>query len=399
MLRGVTRTCVGIVGAGPAGLVLAHLLAEQGVESVVLERQSRNYVEKRVRAGLLEHGTVALLERHGLAEQLRARGQVHRGVELRFDAARHRIAYAELCGGRHMMVYAQQDLVADLIRLWIERGGAIEFEVEDVSLHGLDGERPEIRYRIAGRDERLGCDYVAGCDGYHGVSRGSIPPNVLRVYDQRLPFAWVGVLAQVAPSTEEIIYAQHARGFAGHMLRSQTVSRFYLQTEPDDPIESWPDARIWEELQLRLAVDDGWKLREGPVLEKNVTEMRSFVVEPMQFGRLFLAGDAAHIVPPTGAKGLNLAVADARVLAAALARRVRASDSRGLDAYSADCLRRVWRVQEFSSWMSWLLHRIPDASPDVDLRRRLQRAQLEYVCSSTAAATSFAENYVGVLNL
>jgi p-hydroxybenzoate 3-monooxygenase len=392
-------TCVGIVGAGPAGLVLAHLLAEQGVESVVLERQSREYVEKRVRAGLLEHGTVALLERHGLSERLRARGQAHRGVELRFDGERHRIAYADLCGGRHMMVYAQQDLVADLIRLWIERGGAIQFEVEDVCLHGIEGPRPQIRYRVAGREERLGCEYVAGCDGFHGVSRGSIPPGVLRAYDQRLPFAWVGVLAQVAPSTEEIIYAQHARGFAGHMLRSQMVSRFYLQTEPDDPIDHWPDARIWEELQLRLAVGDGWELREGPVLEKNVTEMRSFVVEPMQFGRVFLAGDAAHIVPPTGAKGLNLAVADARVLADALARSARESDSRGLEAYSAQCLRRVWRVQEFSSWMSWLVHRIPDATPDVELRRRLQRAQLEYVCSSTAAATSFAENYVGVLDL
>jgi p-hydroxybenzoate 3-monooxygenase len=392
----LTQTCVGIVGAGPAGLVLAHLLADQGVESVVLERQTRDYVEKRVRAGLLEHGTVALLERHGLAERLCARGQPHRGVELRFDGRRHRIAYGELYGGRHMMVYAQQELVADLIRLWIERGGEIRFEAEAAGLHGLAGDRLEVRYASQGREERLTCDFIAGCDGFHGVSRGSAPAGALRAYDQRLPFAWVGVLAQVAPSTEEIIYAQHARGFAGHMLRSRTVSRFYLQTEPDDPIESWPDARIWEELQLRLAVDDGWKLREGPVLEKNVTEMRSFVVEPMQFGRLFLAGDAAHIVPPTGAKGLNLAVADARVLAEALTRRVRSSDSRDLDAYSATCLRRVWRVQEFSSWMSWLVHRIPDATPDAELRRRLQRAQLEYLVSSPAASASFAENYVGL---
>ena len=395
----MTHTCVGIVGAGPAGLVLAHLLKEQGVESVVLERQTRSYVEKRVRAGLLEHGTVALLEQHGLAERLRARGQVHRGVELRFAGRRHRIPYGELYGGRHMVVYAQQDLVADLIRLWVERGGEIQFAAEDVSLHGFDRERPEIRYTRAGREQRLTCDFVAGCDGYHGVSRGSIPTGALRVYDHRLPFAWVGVLAQVAPSTEEIIYAHHPRGFAGHMLRSQTVSRFYLQTEPDDPIESWPDARIWEELQGRLAVDDGWRLREGPVLEKNVTDMRSFVVEPMQFGRLFLAGDAAHIVPPTGAKGLNLAVADARVLAEALLGRVRASDSRGLDAYSATCLRRVWRVQEFSCWMSWLIHRIPDATPDAELRRRMQRAQLEYLCASPAAGASFAENYVGLENL
>ncbi|MFI5317306.1 MAG: 4-hydroxybenzoate 3-monooxygenase [Myxococcota bacterium] len=392
----MARTCVGIVGAGPAGLVLAHLLAEQGVESVVLERQSRSYVERRVRAGLLEHGTLSLLERHGLAERLLAQGQPHRGVELRFDGARHRIAYAELTGGRHMMVYPQQDLVADLIRLWIARGGEIAFGAEEVTLHGLDGARPEIRWTAGARSECLECDFVAGCDGFHGVSRAAIPPGALTVHDQRLPFAWVGVLAQVAPSTEEIVYANHERGFAGHMLRSATVSRFYLQTEPDDPIESWPDARIWQELQQRLATRDGWRLREGPVLEKSVTDMRSFVVEPMQFGRLFLAGDSAHIVPPTGAKGMNLAVADALVLGEALARRVRSSDSRALDGYSSRCLHRVWRVQEFSSWMSWLIHRIPDATPDAELRRRLQRSQLEYLCSSTAAAASFAENYVGL---
>jgi p-hydroxybenzoate 3-monooxygenase len=378
---------------------LAHLLAEEGIECVVLERQSRSYVERRVRAGLLEHGTVDLLQRHGLAERLLERGQVHRGVEIRFAGGRHRIPYSDLYGGRHMMVYAQQDLVADLIRLWIARGGAIEFEVEGAELLGLSSERPEIRYSLGGRDERLTCDFVAGCDGFHGVSRPSIPEAALTVHDHALPFAWVGILAQVAPSTEEIIYAHCERGFAGHMLRSQTVSRFYLQTAPDDPIESWPDDRIWDELQRRLAVGDGWKLREGPVLEKNVTDMRSFVVEPMQFGRLFLAGDAAHIVPPTGAKGLNLAVADAKMLSAALASRVRSSDSRGLESYSAICLRRVWRVQEFSSWMTWLVHRLPDDTPERALRERLQRAQLEYLARSPAAGASFAENYVGILDL
>jgi p-hydroxybenzoate 3-monooxygenase len=392
----MARTCVGIVGAGPAGLVLAHLLADAGIECVVLEQKTRAYVEKRVRAGLLEHRTVALLDERGLAERLQAQGQIHRGVELRFAGRRHRIPYTELYGGRHMVVYAQQELVADLIRLWLARGGELVFEAEDVSLHGIDGERPELRYRAAGREERLECRFIAGCDGFHGVSRGAIPAGALRVHDHRLPFAWVGVLAAVAPSTEEIIYAHHADGFAGHMLRSATVSRFYLQTTPDDPIESWPDARIWEELALRLASDGGWKLREGPVLEKNVTDMRSFVVEPMQFGRLFLAGDAAHIVPPTGAKGLNLAVADARVLAEALAAQVHRSDGGPLDAYSATCLRRVWRVQEFSSWMSWLIHRLPDELPDFELRSRLQRAQLEYLCVSPAAMASFAENYVGI---
>ena len=392
----MARTCVGIVGAGPAGLVLAHLLADHGVECVVLEQKSRAYVEKRVRAGLLEHRTVALLEERGLAERLRAQGQVHLGVELRFAGRRHRIPYADLYGGRHMVVYAQQDLVADLIRLWLARRGEIVFEAEDVSLHGIDGERPELRFRAAGRDERLACEFIAGCDGFHGVSRRAIPAGALRVHDHRLPFAWVGVLAAVAPSTEEIIYAHHPDGFAGHMLRSATVSRFYLQTEPDDPIESWPDARIWEQLAHRLASDDGWKLREGPVLEKSVTDMRSFVVEPMQFGRLFLAGDAAHIVPPTGAKGLNLAVADARVLADALVARVGRGEPALLEAYSATCLRRVWRVQEFSSWMSWLIHRLPDSLPDRELRARLQRAQLDYLCASPVAAASFAENYVGI---
>ena len=387
---------VAIVGAGPAGLVLAHLLAEQGIEAVVLEQKSREYVERRVRAGLLEHRTVALLERHGLAERLRARGQVHRGVELRFDGGRHRIAYGELCGGRHMMVYAQQELVADLIRLWLARGGAIEFGAEEVSLHGLEGGRPELRWSAGGRSERLECEFNAGCDGFHGASRAAIPAGALRVFDHPLPFAWVGALAAVAPSTEEIVYAHHERGFAGHMLRSDTVSRFYLQTAPDDPIERWPDARIWEELHCRLASRDGWKLREGPVLEKNVSEMRSFVVEPLQFGRLFLAGDAAHIVPPTGAKGLNLAVADARVLADALARRFRSGDASRLEAYSATRLADVWRVQEFSIWMTWMIHRIPDDAPDAALRRRLQRAQLERVCSSTAAAATFAESYVGL---
>jgi len=392
----MARTCVGIVGAGPAGLVLAHLLADHGVECVVLEQKSRAYVEKRVRAGLLEHRTVALLDERGLAERLRAEGQVHRGVELRFAGERHRIPYTELYGGREMVVYAQQELVADLIGLWLARGGELAFEAEDVSLHGIDGERPELRWRAAGRDERLACEFVAGCDGYHGVSRGAVPDGVLRVHELALPFAWVGVLAAVAPSTEEIIYAHHADGFAGHMLRSAAVSRFYLQTTPDDPIERWPDGRIWEELARRLATRDGWKLREGPVLEKNVTDMRSFVVEPMQFGRLFLAGDAAHIVPPTGAKGLNLAVADARVLADALAARVRRNDPAPLEAYSATCLRRVWRVQEFSSWMTWLIHRLPAELPDRELRERLQRAQLEYLFASRAAMASFAENYVGI---
>jgi p-hydroxybenzoate 3-monooxygenase len=392
----VARTSVGIIGAGPAGMVLAHLLAKQGVECVVLEQKSRAYVEKRVRAGLLEHGTVALLEREGLGDRMRERGAIHRGVELRFDRRRVRIPYGELYGGRHMMVYAQQELVADLIRHWLARNGALVFEAEDARIEGVGSERPVIAYQVGGRSERLECDYVAGCDGFHGISRASIPAESLRIHDHHLPLAWVGILAQVAPSTEEIIYAQHDHGFAGHMLRTASVSRFYLETVATDQIASWPDERIWEELQLRLSTDDGWKLREGPILEKNVTEMRSFVCEPMQYGRLFLAGDAAHIVPPTGAKGLNLAVADARVLAEALGRACRARDASALEVYTATCLRRVWRVQEFSLWMTWLLHKIPDAWPDAALRRKLQRSQLEYLASSPAAGASFSENYVGI---
>jgi p-hydroxybenzoate 3-monooxygenase len=387
---------VGIVGAGPAGLVLAHLLAGRGIESVVLENQDRAYIEKRVRAGLLEHGTVALLAAHGLAGRAVERGMVHRGTEFRFDGKRHRIPYSDLYGGRTMLVYPQQELVADLVRLRLAAGGAIVFEAADVELEGIASDHPRIRYRVAGEARELECDFIAGCDGFHGVSRPAIPPGALQVYDDRLPFGWVGVLAAVPPSTSEIIYALHERGFAGHMLRSAEVSRFYLQCDPDDDIANWPDDRIWFELRTRLATDDGWTLREGPVLEKNITEMRSFAVDPMRYGRLFLTGDAAHIVPPTGAKGMNLAIADASVLAAAVGRWYVDGDETLLDAYSATCLRRAWRVLEFSNWMSWMIHRLPDDLPNRTFRERLQRAQLEHVCTSPTAAASFAENYVGI---
>jgi p-hydroxybenzoate 3-monooxygenase len=389
------RTQVGIVGAGPAGLVLAHLLAEAGIESVVLEKHSREYVEQRVRAGLLEHGTVSLLKAHGLAERMLARGSAHHGCEFRVFGQRHRIPYSDLYGGRSMLVYPQQDLVADLIRLLLDRGGTIHFEAEAERIEGADTARPAVRYRYRGREERLECDFVAGCDGFHGAARESIPADALTVFDQRLPFGWLGIIAATPPSTKEIIYALHERGFAGHMLRTETVSRFYLQCDPDDDLANWPDDRIWSELRTRLAAD-GWTLREGPILEKSISELRSFVCEPMRSGSLFLAGDAAHIVPPTGAKGMNLAVHDASVLAAALIRWYCEGDARGLDGYSDTCLRRVWRVQEFSTWMSWMLHRLPDDLPDIEIRRRLQRAQLDYVCSSPAGGASFAENYVGI---
>ncbi len=395
----MSRTQVGIIGAGPAGLVLGHLLAQAGIESVILEKHSRDYIEHRVRAGLLEHRTVEFLRERGLGERMLREGMVHRGTELRVFGQRHRIPYSDLYGGRSMLVYPQQDLVADLVRLRLDHGGEIAFEAQDVTLDAFDTDHPALSYCASGKAERLECDFMAGCDGFHGVSRDSIPADVLTIHDQRLPFGWLGIIAAVPPSTTEIIYALHDRGFAGHMLRTATVSRFYLQCDPDDDIANWPDDRIWEELRLRLATNDGWVLQEGPILEKSITEMRSFVCEPMRYGRLFLAGDAAHIVPPTGAKGMNLAISDARVLADALVGWYRKGDDAGLESYSATCLRRAWRVQEFSTWMSWMIHKLPDDLPDIEFRRRLQRAQLDYVATSPAAGASFAENYVGIESL
>jgi p-hydroxybenzoate 3-monooxygenase len=390
------RTQVGIIGAGPAGLMLAHLLLLEGIESVVLEARSRDYVESRVRAGVLEQGTADLLNAKGLGDRLRREGLVHRGIELRFGGRRHRIDLSDLTGGRAIYIYGQQEVVKDLISARLGAGGRIFFEVENVRLTGIDSLRPVILYRQDDQETQLACDFIAGCDGYHGVSRNSIPSGVLRSYSHVFPFGWLGILAAVAPSTEELIYAHHERGFALHSLRSPKISRLYLQVPPEEDIAGWPDARIWEELRLRLGTDDGWTLTEGPVLEKGITSLQSFVVEPMQYGRLFLAGDAAHIVPATGAKGLNLAVHDVRVLAEALAAWYRSGAAAPLEQYSATCLRRVWRVQDFSSYMSSMLHRFPD---DDGFQIRLQRAQLEYVCSSEAAARCLAENYTGIVRV
>jgi p-hydroxybenzoate 3-monooxygenase len=325
-------------------------------------------------------------------------GLEHHGTEFRFDGERHRIPYADLCGGRPMLVYPQQEVVADLVRLRLEAGGPILFEAEAMRLLDLGSEQPAIEFMVNGERERLKCDVIAGCDGFHGVARGSIPAAQLTKYDNRLPFGWLGIIAAVPPSTHEIIYALHERGFAGHMLRTSTISRFYVECDPDDDIANWPDDRIWFELRTRLATQ-GWKLQEGPILEKAITELRSYVCEPMQFGNLYLAGDAAHIVPPTGAKGMNLAINDARLLAAAIGEWYRSGDRSKLDGYSAACLGRVWRVQEFSTWMSWMLHRLPDDTPNREFRAQLQRAQLRHVCTSRAAATDFAENYVGIDDL
>jgi len=388
------RTQVGIVGAGPAGLFLSHLLHLEGIESVVLEARTRHYIENRVRAGVLEYNTVELMKSTGLGDRLLREGLVHRGVEFRFAGRAHRIDFEQLTG-RSITVYAQQEVVKDLVAARLAAGGEIVFEAEAEGLDDIDGLHPRIRYRRDGEQRELICDFVAGCDGFHGVARAAIPPGALTIFERAYPFAWLGILAQSPPASEELIYANHDRGFALLSMRSPQISRLYVQCEPDEDLALWPNARIWEELHTRLNL--GAELIEGPVLQKNVAPMRSFVAEPMRFGNLFLAGDAAHIVPATGAKGLNLAVADVRVLAAGLAehyRRKRAHAGNGLlDRYSAICLRHAWKVQRFSWWMTSLLHRFPDHNA-FDHRRQL--AELDYLCASHAAAQSLAENYVGL---
>jgi len=383
------RTQVGIIGAGPAGLMLSHLLHLAGIESVVFEAHSRQYVEERVRAGVLEQGTVDLLIKSGVGGRLKKQGLAHHGIELSFSGQRHRIDFADLTPGRSITVYAQQEVIKDLINARLEAGGQIHFETQGVSLHGLDSATPSIRSRVG----ELECDFVAGCDGWHGISRGSAPAGALRFFERTYPFAWLGILAEAAPASQELIYAYHERGFALFSMRSPTITRLYLQVAPDEDLAQWPDARIWEELQRRLATSDGWKPADGAILQKGVTGMRSFVTEPMQFGRLFLAGDAAHVVPPTGAKGMNLAIADVRVLARAFAEFYASRRGDLLDQYSATCLRRVWKVQRFSSWMTSMLHRF-DCEDGFEQRRQL--AELDYVTSSRAAAASLAENYVGL---
>ncbi|MFC5818778.1 4-hydroxybenzoate 3-monooxygenase [Nonomuraea harbinensis] len=381
------RTQVGIIGAGPAGLLLSHLLHLRGISSVVLERRSRDYVERRVRAGVLEQGTVDTLVEAGVGGRMLREGLPHHGIELRYGGAGHRVPFEKLVPGRAITVYGQQEVVKDLIAARLEAGGDIRFEVEDVALHSLE-DRPYLTFG----GERLDCDVIAGCDGFHGVSRPAVPEGVLTAYEREYPFAWLGILANVAPSSEELIYARNERGFALHSMRSPTVSRFYLQVPPDADVEDWPDGRVWDELKARLETVPGFTLTTGEIVEKGVTPMRSFVVEPMQYGRLYLAGDAAHIVPPTGAKGLNLAVADVRVLTEALAAYFEDGSAELLDGYSAACLKRVWRAQHFSWWMTTLLHTFDS---DDAYGRRLQLSYLDYVTSSEAAATTLAENYVG----
>ncbi|MEU6411692.1 4-hydroxybenzoate 3-monooxygenase [Microbispora sp. NPDC046933] len=388
------RTQVGIIGAGPAGLLLSHLLHLRGIESVVLERRSREYVERRVRAGVLEQGTVDTLIEAGVGERLKREGLPHHGIELRYGGAGHRIPFERLVPGRSITVYGQQEVVKDLIAARLADGGDVRFEVDDVAVHDIDTDRPYLTFTgSAGAEERLDCDVIAGCDGFHGVSRTSIPEGVLTEYRRDYPFAWLGILARVKPSSEELIYARTERGFALHSMRSPEISRFYLQVAPDEDLAAWPDERIWAELRARLETVPGFTLATGDIVERGITPMRGFVAEPMQYGRLFLAGDAAHIVPPTGAKGLNLAVADVRVLTEALARFFADGSTEALDGYSRACLPRVWRAQHFSWWMTTLLHTFES---DDAYARRLQTSYLDYVTSSEAAGTTLAENYVGL---
>lgn len=383
------RTQVGIIGAGPAGLMLSHLLHLEGIESVVLEARTRQYVEERVRAGVLEQGTVDLMVESGVGTRLKKQGLVHHGIDLSFNGCRHRIDFQDLTPGRSITVYAQQEVIKDLIQARFDAGGQIQFEVSDVRLDGLYTSKPSIRFG----DQELVCDFVAGCDGSHGISRASIPEKALAIFERVYPFAWLGILAEAPPASEELIYTYHERGFALFSMRSPQITRLYLQCAPDEDIGEWPDARIWEELRARQTTNNGWRPAEGPILQKGITGMRSLVVEPMQFGRLYLAGDAAHIVPPTGAKGMNLAMADVQVLARALAEFYASGRMELLDRYSATCLRRVWKVQRFSWWMTSMLHRF-GAEDRFEHRRQL--AELDYLTGSRAASTSLAENYVGL---
>jgi p-hydroxybenzoate 3-monooxygenase len=384
------ETQVAIVGAGPAGLTLALLLERQGIESVVLERRDRAYVERRVRAGLLEENTVDLLKGLGVGGRLAREGLEHEGILLRHRGRTHRIDLAALTG-RRVTVYGQQEVVKDLIAARLELGGALRFEVGDLALHAIESDRPRVTFADAEGEHELECDVVAGCDGFHGVCRPAIPADARTEHEHVHPFGWLGILAEAGASTDELIYAWHERGFALYSMRSPTVSRLYLQVPAEEELAEWPDERIWQELQVRLATD-GWRVNEGRILERGISPMRNFVCEPMQYGRLFLAGDAAHIVPPTGAKGLNLAVNDVRLLAAALAAFYATGDAAALAGYSEAALRRVWRAQDFSTHMTQLLHDLGGGP----FERGLQLARLEYLTRSEAASRSLAENYVGL---
>lgn len=387
------QTQVGIIGAGPAGLMLSHLLHLQGIESIILETKSQAQVESRIRAGVLEQGTVDLLKSTGIGERMMKEGFVHEGIVIQFNGKRHRLNFKELTGGKEIMVYSQHEVVKDLLEARLNAGGKVLFEVKDVSLHQIETNSPVIRFMHEGELQELHCDFIAGCDGFHGPSRQAIPVTIRQEKQEIYPFGWLGILAKTPPANNELIYATHERGFALLSTRTPEIQRYYLQVDPNDSISDWSDERIWEELQLRVETNDGWKLEEGPIIQKSIVSMRSFVCETMQYGRLFLAGDAAHIVPPTGAKGLNLAIGDVQVLAEGLKQFYRNASDRLLGNYSEICLKRIWKAQRFSKLMTELLHRNKGHSP---FEYSIQLADLDYITSSRAAAESLAENYVGL---
>lgn len=388
------RTQVGIIGAGPAGLMLANLLHRRGIDAVVIESRSRKEIEETVRAGVLEQMTVDLLNETGAGERMMKTAMFHQGIEIRFGGKRHRIDMHKLTGGKYIAIYPQHEVIKDLIAVRLQSGGRIVFNVSGVRLSNIDTEAPVITYQNENGDtEELTCDFIAGCDGFHGPSRQSIPKEIRKEYEKVYPYGWLGILAEAPPSSPELVYAHHEDGFALVSTRTPEIQRLYLQVSPSDSVGNWPDERIWEKLHLRLSADDGWKLTEGPVIQKNIVSMRSFICDPMQYGRLYLAGDAAHIVPPTGAKGLNLAMADVRRLAWALEDYYEAGRSERLASYSEACLRRVWKAERFSWYMTSLLHRHHGYTP---FDYQIQLAELDHVTTSTAAAQSLAENYIGL---
>jgi p-hydroxybenzoate 3-monooxygenase len=387
------HTQVGIVGAGPAGLLLSHLLHLHGIESVVIESKSREYCEGRVRAGVLEHGSVEILKQSGVGDRLLREGLQHTGFEMHFQGGRHRIALDELTNGKSIVVYGQQEVVKDLIAKRVADQGELHFDCTDVAVSGIDQNSPQIRYINDGVENVLNCDYLVGCDGFHGICRGQIPDNVLTTYDRIYPFAWLGILVEAAPSQHELVYAHHERGFALFSMRSPKVTRLYVQCDPSDDVAYWSDDRLWNELLLRLTTKDGWKPNIGPIIQKSITPMRSFVATPMRHGRLFLAGDAAHIVPPTGAKGMNLAISDVTVLSRAFEMFFKKNDSRGLERYSEIALRRVWKGERFSWHMTSMLHQFPSYDA---FQSQMQIAELDYYTGSAIGRASIAENYVGL---
>jgi len=386
------RTRVVIIGAGPSGLLLGRLLENHGIETVILERRSQEYVLGRIRAGVLEQGTVELLEKAGVSDRLHSEGLVHDGIELSFDGDTHRFDFRSLIG-RTVTVYGQTEVTYDLMGARDASGAKTVYEAENVSLHDFDGENPRVRYVKDGVEHEIACDFIAGCDGYHGVSRASVPEGALRTFERVYPFGWLGILVDQPPVSDELIYAHHARGFALCSMRSPTRSRYYVQVPSDERVEDWSDNRFWDELRRRLNVETADRLMTGPSIEKSIAPLRSFVAEPLGFGRLFLAGDAAHIVPPTGAKGLNLAASDVRYLAEALIEFYSERSSAGIDAYSIRALARVWKAERFSWWMTSILHTFPDTDA---FGRRIQRTEFDYLVSSEAASRSLAENYTGL---